>query len=73
MRITRKILEKKLEVLKNMSKGKFDNACLDYYALGGGYRIDNGEGYTLQNNRLSPREMANCLDMMISLLHIMSA
>jgi hypothetical protein len=65
MRITRKILEKKLEILKGISKGKFAKATLDYYGIGGGYRIDNADGYSLGNYRLGAGELARALDMLI--------
>ena len=72
MKITRKLLEKKLEILKGISRNQLNNAYIDHYALGGGYRIDNAGGYTLQNSRVSAKELAIALDMLISGLTIVN-
>lgn len=71
MRITRSILEKKLEIFKNMCNGKFSDLTLDYYAIGGGYRLDNGNGSSICNVRQSASEMARSLDILINTLYIM--
>ena len=54
-----------------MTNGKFDNLTLDYYAIGGGYRLDNLCGSSICNCRQSAKEMAQSLDILINTLYIM--
>ena len=80
MRMTRKILTKKLEVLcKFMGKTvgyKEGEWNLDYAQCYGGYKVveymaNGGEDHPLLNKRLSAQNMADCLDMAIQTIHVM--
>ncbi len=65
MRINREHLEKKLEILESVSKGKLKGLSLDYYAIGGGYRVELSDGSSLIHARLKAQALADALDIAI--------
>ena len=79
MRITKKILIKKLEVLAHLmgktvgySEGHWN---LDHNSIYGGYKIveyldKGGERHPLLNKRLGPQQMSDALDMAIQALNL---